>query len=267
MRWVGGGIRLLGYVIAGFAAMAAGLQAASIWELHRKSLIAIIVGAAVVTVVGQVLGLIGEFRDKNRESIAQDVRSYLFAMFIDVVEDSKLAARDVGFGAYLVRRRWVWRWPSYRRGFGVRWRWPRPWRRVLMRLDRHRPGDRYSTSRTVWTVGKGVIGQCVKREEFVRADVAEMWKAWLDCTEAEWAAAPADIRMGFTYAEFQRHKGRSGVVLAMPLIRDKGGKTKSIGCVAIDAPAGTIDRIMKPAVRTERHMKDTSSAIANRVAR
>jgi len=110
---VSGGIRGLGRDAAArpgvpdraFAAVAAGLQAAKVWNLTGHTLIALVVGAAVVTLFSQLAGLWDNLRRRRRETLVQDIRYYLFGMFINVLEGTKVPARNLGFAAYQVRRR------------------------------------------------------------------------------------------------------------------------------------------------------------------
>ncbi|MGZ4667817.1 MAG: hypothetical protein ACXVX3_04720 [Blastococcus sp.] len=227
-------------------------------------MIGLVIVAASITLLGQLFGLWSNLRRRERGTLEQDVRTYLFAMYIKVLEDSKLAPSSVGFAAYELRRRWIWQLPH--RGADGKMKWP--WRRVLSRLDRHRATERIDTSRTVWTPGKGIIGLCVRNGAMTRADVKSLWAPLAGCSEAEWAAADEATRMGFTHREFQRRAAKAAVVWAMPIIRDrKNGQPEVIGCVALDAPTGSLAKLEQPRAKTQRHLGDASSAIANRLRR
>ncbi|RBY86380.1 hypothetical protein [Blastococcus sp. TF02A-30] len=261
-------MKILGYLIGAFAAVAAGLQAANVWKLTGKTLVVLVVGAAVVTLISQLAGLWGTRRKARRERLQQDVRDSLFTMFLNVLEDSKARPETLGFAAYEVRRRWIWQWPSYSKADGWSWRLPLPWREVLWRLDRHQAHDRHDASETVWRPGMGIIGLCVARGDLVRADVADTWADWADCSPEEWAQAPEDVRQGFTFAEFQARRSKARVVWALPIIREgSNGRSKVLGCVALDGAAGDLPRFDKNSAHTRRHLKDASSAIGNCLAR
>lgn len=264
MGWISTVLRVLGYLIGGFAAVAAGLQAGEVWDLKGKWLVALVVGAAVVTVFAQLAGLWSNLRNRRRQRLEQDVRDSLFTMFLKILQDSKCRPETIGFAAYEVRRRWIWQWPTYTRESGLKLRVPLPWREVLWRLDRHQADEGHDTSETVWRPGMGIIGLCAKRGESVRADVSKVWADWWDCTPEEWEEADEDVRQGFSYEEFMARRGKARVVWAMPIISGgNSGRPRTVGCVALDAAAGDLERFEKTSAKTRRHLKDASAAIAN----
>ncbi len=261
-------LKILGYLIGAFAAVAAGLQAAKVWKLTGTTLIVLVVGAATVTLISQLVGLWTAARKGRRERLQQDVRDSLFTMFLNVLEDSEARPESLGFAAYEIRRRWIWQWPRYTKGSGWSWRLPLPWREVLWRLDRHQAHDRHDASGTVWRPGMGIIGLCVRRGDLVRADVADTWADWADSSPEEWAEAPENVRQGFSFAEFQERRAKARVVWALPIIREgTNGRSKVVGCVALDGAAGDFERFEKNSAKTRRHLKDASSAISNCLAR
>ncbi|KGH46616.1 hypothetical protein IN07_11460 [Modestobacter caceresii] len=257
-------MRALGYMAGAFAAVAAGLQAGKVWDLKGALLVTIVIVAAAITLMGQLFGLWNNLRRRTRATLEQDVRTYLFAMYIKVLEDAKVAPSSLGFAAYELRRRWVWQLPHKGANGKITW----PWRRVLSRLDRHRATERIDTSRTVWTPGKGIIGLCVRDGRMIYADVKDLWAPLVGCTPEQWAAADEGTRMGFTHTEFKRRAAKAAVVWAMPIIRDRSnGQPEVIGCVALDGPPGALAKLEPPRAKTQRHLGDASSAIANRLRR
>lgn len=125
-----------------------------------------------------------------------------------------------------------------------------PRRDLIRRLLRHpvrlkdvvfrqRARARPSKTGISWTVGKGAIGQCVKRSQVVWSDLSPLW---LVTDELSWAGLPSSDTHGLTFEEFSRARDAglsaphgASVVIAVPIIL--AGVDRPLGCVAIDLPS------------------------------
>ena len=114
--------------------------------------------------------------------------------------------------------------------------------RGLQRLERRAtflPVDRPRTAIT-WRRGKGVLGQCWLREEWILADLEEMSRAE---SEGEFYAIPREDRFLFTWHEAKATQHYKAV-LAWPLHGGPENAKRVIGCLSVDVQAdGAVEEL------------------------
>jgi hypothetical protein len=59
-------------------------------------------------------------------------------------------------------------------------------------------------------------------------------------TQDEWRRLPDDIRLGLSFEEYLNVRDKYAVVVATPIIDDSGSRSRVVGCVALDGPAGRL---------------------------
>jgi hypothetical protein len=88
-----------------------------------------------------------------------------------------------------------------------------------------------------WTKGKGVIGICWKREQFVIGDNKNAYEQAQAISADDWAKADEKITFGLTRKQLEKTKDY-GVIAAQPMFDWKNPRS-IVGCVAITAPSGS----------------------------
>jgi hypothetical protein len=68
-------------------------------------------------------------------------------------------------------------------------------------------------------------------------------------TREQWPSVDAESRLGLSWREYERVRNKYGVVLASPIIDDEGWHARVVGCVAVDAPAGSRKKLTRDEVR------------------
>lgn len=106
-----------------------------------------------------------------------------------------------------------------------------------------------------WTKGKGVIGLCWETRAPQFEDLQKRFAPYRNFTAAQWEGMAPTNRFGLSFDDFQRLKGKYGIVAAVPII-DRADKYR--GCVTADMPPGKqVD---------EDHTKNTLASTAKLVA-
>jgi hypothetical protein len=186
-----------------------------------------VVVSAVLATGSTVAGAVAEWRARRVGARREQADILLTATGWAIVDQVGLDFRDLGLAAYRVERIW--------------WQ---PWSLRPRRVHRVRAKRRPVSSDIVWRPGKGVIGSCVAQRQVVESDFRELYAELGDPTELEWATeVPDDVRLGLSYAEFLDVRDKYEVVVASPLIDDSGARATVRGCVALDGPAGSYDRL------------------------
>jgi hypothetical protein len=234
-------------VIALFGTVVTALLAANsagVWRPRRDVVIGLIATAAVLAVGSSTAAAIGEYRRQRGEVRREDVAFLLTGAAWELFDLTAIDPRELGLAVYVVRReRLLW------------------WRRRLVRLHRERAARRPTASDVVWRPGKGVIGTCVARGEDVGQDTDSDYRAVWDRTRAEWdTEVPDTIKLGLSYDEWLRVRGKYGAVIATPIIDDTGRETRVVGCVALDGASGTFARLSAPDARQV--LGDTARSLA-----
>ncbi|GJN99548.1 hypothetical protein NJB18091_30170 [Mycobacterium marinum] len=159
--------------------------------------------------------------------------------------DAICEARDVpldvlGVSVFRIKRYWTRRWIFV------------PWRKSrLLRLFRFRLKDFPAESAVDWTMGKGAIGKCwetgIPHLEDRRQVAAEHGRGHYP-NETQFAQLNEEQKSGFTRDEFVQTIDKYGEILAVPIVKESGGRSKMIGVVSIDcllsAYAGRPDSVL-----------------------
>ncbi len=80
-------------------------------------------------------------------------------------------------------------------------------------------------------------------------DLAALDSRLGDVGQPAWNRLAHDDRLGLSWREYRRVRGKYGVVLASPIIDDSPSPAQVMGCVVVDAPAGTLGRMQGDEVR------------------
>ena len=220
-------------LFAAGVALALALGQAGVWRAERGAMITLIVAAAAISVLSTLFGAYGEFRRQRGEALSVHARAILVPLAFVLQDQTGIDVRDLGIAAYIRQRVWWW-----------------PVRERLVRVYRERP-RLASASGVRWRPGAGVIGRCVELGQDVCVDLAGLDELLTGVTAAEWKELDAGLTLGLTFSEYQRLRGRFGVVLATPILVEYPTGAQIVGCVAVDGMAGTYDRISSRDVRAQ----------------
>jgi len=216
--------KTLGALLAAVAAVALGLNATKAVTLPRTWLVACVVTSAALAAVTTIGGAWGEWRERRMGRRRELTEITLNATIWAVVDQvGSLDFRELGIAAYRVDHAW----------------WS-PWRLRLQRVHRVRASRRPVSSDVAWRPGKGVIGRCVTQGEVVAVDLAQLYAELGRPGEQEWARLPPERRLGLSYAEYLDLRDKYAVVVASPIIDDSGPRSRVVGCLALDGPAGRL---------------------------
>jgi hypothetical protein len=94
-----------------------------------------------------------------------------------------------------------------------------------------------------------VIGRCVVESKDIAVDLAAVDRVLRRTTRKEWSTVDPDLRLGLTWREYEKVRGKYGVVLASPIIDDRVSPARVVGCVAVDAPSGSRTKLTQALVR------------------
>lgn len=183
---------------------------------HRDLALAVVAAVALACAFARPIRALTTARlQQRRERVKAAMRALPFT--IEAICPG-VPIRDIGASTWLVRQAGRWSW--------------------LSRLSRERFSPLPQASNIRWTKGKGVIGQCwaEEREKIVSTEAHDL--AWTGKTQADWDGwnGPGpDTRMGLSWADYQKIRGKYGTVVAVPV---KDGNEKVIGVVAVDGPPG-----------------------------
>jgi hypothetical protein len=207
------------------------LRATGIWHATRRQTISLVVIVAVIALWSSITSAVSEYRRVKAAEQQQRVTYILRAAAYTIADVTGIAVRQVGLSAYVIERKWHWIGPK-----------------VLRRLHRERAAFWPPPTAIEWRPGKGVIGLCVARERDFGRDVGADYSRWRDCTEAQWITdVPEDVKMGLNFEEFNLIKGKYGACVATPMVNLD--PVKVVGCVAIDGPLESYDRLWQDDVR------------------
>ena len=220
-------------VVAAGAALGLAFDQAEVWQVARGTKVALIVAAALISVGSTLTAAVGEYRRQRGDALAGHARAILVPLAFVLQDMTGIDVRDQGLAAYVVRR--VWWWPSRRR---------------LVRIYRERP-RLSSASGVEWRPGVGVIGRCVVLGQDVCVDIASLDDLLTGVTAAEWSTLDEDVTLGLTWEEHRRLRGRYSVVLATPILVEYPSGGRVVGCISVDGPPGSYDRIVASDVRAQ----------------
>src|SRR5680860_337160 len=211
------------------AAVGAGLalDGAGVWAASRAEIVVLVVAAGLLASGSTSISAVSEFRSRRLGAAQTLVEVTLTGTAWAIVDAAGIDFRDLGLAAYRVERIW--------------WQ---PWQQRLRRVHRIRARFRPAASGIDWAPGKGVIGACVVQGQVVAQDIRAIYDAIGECTEEEWNyVVPAEARQGLSYREYLAVADKYDIVVATPILDDSGATTSTVGCVALDGPADTLDRL------------------------
>jgi hypothetical protein len=219
---------------ASFAlAVAVGLESANVWTASPNQKAALAVTAAFLALVTSATAAVHDFQSRKSAAQRAKVAFLLEALGFGVQDATGVDYRDLGLAAYVVERQ------SLRL------------RKRLVRLHRVRPRTSPGVSGVVWTPGKGVIGMCVLEGRDIGFDVSDLDARLAGVTREEWPSLPPDARLGLSFDEWERLRDKFGVIVATPIVRERAGRSRAIGCVSLDGPAGQLDLLFSEEVRAQ----------------
>jgi hypothetical protein len=160
-----------------------------------------------------VISQVADRRRHQEGDLRQRVEPFLATSLIYLVRHARADFENTGVQAFLVKRR------------GLRGR-------HQIRIAKVRLGP-IPPSGIAWTEGKGVIGGCWRTRTAHFVDLRRHFEPYEDHDQAAWEALPHDARYGLSFEEFQRVKGKYGIVAAAPII---GRDDRYVGCVTVDMP-------------------------------
>jgi len=222
-------------VVAGAAAVTAvglGLHQAQVVALSPTTRTGLVAIAAVLAFVSSAVAAVGDWRRQRAEARRDDVGFALRVAGFAIQDLTGIDIRELGLAAYVLRRS------------------PLPPRReILARVHRERAARRPAASGIVWRPGMGVIGECVRSQEAVGQDVGADQAPYAEIDRARWAGVPDHVKAGLTFEEFSLVVGKYHVVVAVPIIDERGARARAVGCVALDGPEGSYPALWTPDVR------------------
>jgi hypothetical protein len=167
------------------------------------------------------------FTSRRREAQAQS-QQILKTLVWAVSDETGLDPRMLGASAWSLVGVWRFKW--------------------LYRLAREHYLSDPPPSQIWWTPGKGIIGRCVAtgQKQIVNVRTIDTQLSQL-VTAEEWGALPDERRMGLSFKEYEKIRGKYGTVVAMPIIDPARGH-RVIGVVSLDAPTGNHGKVSRPAV-------------------
>lgn len=229
-------VRLAAKVLAAAVGAGATMTLLSVgmglWTPHESVRTGLVIAVGVVAFTSSVYAATEEYRGHMAAAVRERVAFVLRALAFDLQDATGLDVRDLSLGVYL-RRRAIWV----------------PWRERLVRIHRERATSRPVTSGVRWSPGKGVVGRCVAEGQDIGVDLTELDASISEVSREKWATIDPELRLGLSWKEYQRVRGKYGVVLASPIIDDTGSPARVVGCVSLDAPAGTRDRVTRDDIR------------------
>jgi len=206
------------------------LERSGLWDVSSAVVVGLVAAAAVLGVVSTAVQAVAGVRSRRVETRRDLLDELLRGTLWAVVDRTGIDARDLAPAVYEL----------------VPARWGRP--ATLRRAHRVRAGRRPVSSEVRWAPGKGVVGRCVTTGDVVAVDVSA-WESAARAVDADgWDALPDADRWGLSFAEVTRLRGKYAVVVAVPLVDDRGPRSRVTGCVVLDGPAGSLPTLSDPAV-------------------
>ena len=232
--------RVLVAVASCAAALAIALHETGVWEASARQQLAVAGAVALLALGSSVGAALDELQAQRSADRREKVAFILEALGFGVQDVTGIDFRDLGLAAYVLQR------PLLRR------------EERLVRLHRVRPRASPGVSGVDWQSGKGVIGMCVVEGRDIGYDVSELDADIAGTSREQWAALPDDERLGLTYDEWLLLREKFGVVVATPIVSERSGRATTIGCVALDGPAGRLDDLFSDDVRAQLQSAATS---------
>jgi hypothetical protein len=207
------------------ASQRAGWPSAEFWSKRGWLVIAAICVAALVPPLQAAISEFGERGRRKSAELATTLHQILAGILIMLVEDAGADWQKTGIQVFRVR--------------GGLW-WKKQVPAARLRLAHFQP------SRIKWTRGKGIIGKCWETGEPQSMNLEEHFRPHANIDELGWKILPSTIeRYGLSFTEFQKTKGRFGLVSVFPLTKGD----KYLGCITADMPPECSEGVDASAVR------------------
>jgi hypothetical protein len=191
----------------------------------------LIVAGVLVAFITATEAAIDQRRHGRAGELREQARAVLAPLLLELEEATRINARQLGVSAYRIRQPiWPFAKPRLERLLRLQ---------LLIRVS----------SGIAWRPGLGVIGQCILRGQDVVENLAALDEQLGDTPPDEWASLGDDLTYGLSYEEFLRVRGKYGVVLASPMIKETPLGSRVIGCIAVDAPANAFTVMASEAIR------------------
>ncbi|WP_146149257.1 hypothetical protein [Kineococcus rhizosphaerae] len=209
--WIDVAVAVLAAVVgAGLA-----LDRTAVWAPGDAVVVTLVLLAALLAIVPAALQAVTSVRGRRVDATRELYDDLLSGALWAVVDATGTDPRDLALAGYRLERPW---WGPAR----------------LARVHRVRARRRPVASGVRWAPGKGVVGECVATGAVVARDVT--------------ALDAAGERQGLSPEEFRLVRGKYAVVVAVPLVDDTGQTSAVTGCLALDGPAGSLERLTTPEV-------------------
>jgi hypothetical protein len=203
-------------VVNGFAAGVVGATRFDwphgFWSNHGGWAVVAFVLTPILPFVIAGVNELGERRRRRALEREDNVRTCLVSSLVYLVRQCQADWEQTGVQLFAVRHK--------------------RWRQQHVRIAKVRLSS-LASSGVVWTKGKGVIGRCWATRQAQFLPVEEYFAKYENLAADAWNELPADARYGLTHDDFQRLRGKYGVIAAVPII-DR--KDRYIGCVTLDTP-------------------------------
>jgi hypothetical protein len=223
--------RVSAAVIAAAVGIGLGLHEMGTWTLSGPVGASLLIAGVLVAFVTATEAAIDQRRHGRVAELREQARAVLAPLLLELEEATGINARQLGVAAYRIRRP-VWPFGKER----------------LERLLRLQLLIRVASG-IVWRPGVGVIGQCVLRGEDVVENLATLDEQLGSVSAEDWNGLGSDLTYGFSYAEFQRVRGKYSVVLASPMIKETPLGSRVVGCISVDGPRGSFQALASEEIR------------------
>jgi hypothetical protein len=207
--------RVAAAVIAAAAGLGLGLHETGAVTLPGWLTVTLIVGGVGVAFVTATEAAIDQRRHGRAAELREQARAVLSPLLLELEETTGISTRQLGVAAYRLRHP-IW-----------------PFGRVRL--------ERLLRMQLLIRVASGIAW----RPE----NLATLDEQLADVSPPDWASLGDDLTYGFSYDEFQRVRGKYGVVLATPMIKETPLGSRVVGCVSVDAPADAFTAMSSDEVR------------------
>jgi hypothetical protein len=223
--------RVCAAAIAAAVGIGLGLNEMGTWTLPSWFASTLLIAGVLVAFVTAAEAAVDQRRHGRVAELREQARAVLAPLLLELEEATGINARQLGVAAYRIRKP-IWPFGKER----------------LERLLRLQLLIRVASG-IVWRPGVGVIGQCVLRGEDVVENLATLDEQLGSVSPEDWASLGPDLTYGFSYNEFQRVRGKYGVVLASPMIRETPLGSRVVGCISVDGPPGSFQALASEEIR------------------
>lgn len=196
------------------------LRQAGVWKAPPEQLLVLCL--LVIAAVGAGEPFFAKMRDRAKRMAAEELertRQLLLMTLVEIAHLVSLPCHDVGIHLFIVKSRFPKRFRDS----------------VLERKLRVRLSSIPVSSDVTWTLGKGVVGACWQQQRDQVLDLDGLHYPYYDIDAEAWDRLPDSVNLGLTFQDFERTRGKYGMVVATPMTRPLGGV---VGVVAVDGPCG-----------------------------